>query len=101
MRLRKSITRPQKLQDEIAYGRDSKDPTKPAFPDLLQSQVIPFNPQLLPAAFPSLPFPTDSTGKGDSETTTKTAADAGYGSGGQSKTRLQATSSYTKCADGL
>ena len=53
MRLRKKINRPQRLEDEIAYGKSSNNPTKPALPHLLRSQVVPFNPYLLAAAFPS------------------------------------------------
>ena len=75
MRLRKIINRPQKLQDEMVFGKDLKDPTKPTFPNLLRSQVVPFNPLLPPAAFPSLPFPRESNGRGDGEAIVKKVAD--------------------------
>jgi hypothetical protein len=89
MRLRTNLTRPQKLEDEIAYGKNSKDPTKPAFPKLLQSQVVPFNPHLPSAAFPTQSATTDSNGRGYSEATANRAADASVNSLGQSKTTLQ------------
>jgi hypothetical protein len=65
MHLRETIHPPQKLQDEMANGKKPTDPKKPAFPRLLQSQVVSYNPHLPPAAFPSLPFPTNSNGDGD------------------------------------
>ena len=86
MRLRKSIQRPRKLQDEIDYGKKRNETTRPAMPELLQSQVVPFNPNLPPAAFPSLPFPTESSRKVNDEAKTRTAADAQANSDGQSKT---------------
>jgi hypothetical protein len=67
MRLRKNINRPRKLEDEIAYGKTTKHITTPAFPDLQQSQVVPFNPQLPPAAFPSLPVSAANNGNADDE----------------------------------
>lgn len=85
MNLRKSIARPQKLQDEIAYGKNAKDPSKPAYPRLLQSQIVPFNPRLPPAAFPTLPFPKDNHGEGEAEAILRTDVDAEAGSGGLSK----------------
>jgi hypothetical protein len=65
MRLRKNINRPRKLEDEIAYGKTIKHITTPAFPDLQRSQVVPFNPQLSPAAFPSLPISAANNGNAD------------------------------------
>jgi hypothetical protein len=85
MRLRKNLQRPQKLLDEIQYGKKQNDPTRPANPELLRSQVVPFNPNLPPAAFPSLPFSTESSGKGDGEANTRTAADPQASSDGQLK----------------
>lgn len=76
MNLRKSINHPQKLQDEIAYGKKSKGPTKPAFPEKLSAQVLPYNPHLPPAAFPSLALETDICGKDEGAATARTAADA-------------------------
>ncbi|ERF73906.1 hypothetical protein EPUS_05918 [Endocarpon pusillum Z07020] len=76
MNLRKSINRPQKLQDEIAYGKRSKDPTQPAFPEKLRAQVIPFNPHLPPAVFPSRPLEVDIYGEDEGTATAKAAADA-------------------------
>ena len=73
MRLRKTISRPQKLEDEVAYGKNSKDPTKPTFPQLLQAQVVPFNDDLPPAVFPSLPFLTGNNANGDDEATAEQA----------------------------
>lgn len=81
MRLRKKINCPQKLEDEIAYGNNSKDPTKPAFPHLLQAQVVPFDDNLPPATFPSLPFPTEHHGDGTYETTAEQAEYAQASSG--------------------
>ena len=92
MNLRKSINRPQKLQDEIAYGKKSKDPTKPAFPEKLRAQVVSFNPHLPPAAFPSLPSEVDIYGKDEGAATAKAAANAEESSDGQSKTPLRADS---------
>lgn len=68
MRLRKKVTRPQRLEDEIAYGKPSNDPTRPAFPHLLQSRVVPFNPDLPAAAFPSRPIAKVRHDEGDGET---------------------------------
>jgi hypothetical protein len=86
MRLRKSIQRPRKLQSEAEYGTKRNDTTRPEMPELLQSQVVPFNPNLPPAVFPSIPFPTVSSRKGYDEARTRTAADAQASSDGQLKT---------------
>lgn len=94
MRLRKAINQPQKLQDEMVFGRESKDPTKPTFPHLLRSQVVPFNPLLPPAAFPSLPFPRDSDGDGDRPAIAENDTDAEARSVGQSNTPSQAYMNY-------
>ena len=63
MRLRKAIKRPQRFEDSEVYA--SKDqrphPTKPAFPELLAAQVVPFDPNAPPAAFPSLPLSHNPT----------------------------------------
>lgn len=93
MNLRKSINRPQKLQDEIAYGKNSRDPTKPAFPEKLRAQVVSFNPHLPPAVFPSLPLEVDIYREDESAASAKAAADAAdaaESSDGQSLTRLPA-----------
>ncbi len=91
MNLRKSINRPQKLQDEVAYGRKSKDATTPAFPEKLTAQVLPFNPHLPPAAFPSLPLGADLYGEDEGVATAKAAADADAveSSDSQSRTPLR------------
>jgi hypothetical protein len=86
MRLRKKITRPQKLEDEVAYGKKSNDPTKPAFPHLLQSQVVSFNPDLPTAAFPSLPIASIRDGQHDSEGGAEQDMDDDESSDGQSNT---------------
>ncbi len=90
MRLRKKVTRPQRLEDEIAYGKTSNDPTKPAFPHLLQSRVVPFNPDLPAAAFPSRPLAKSRDGKGDGETLAQRDAKFDESSSGQSITALSA-----------
>jgi hypothetical protein len=86
MHLREIINPPRKLQDEMAKGKRPTDPRKPAFPRLLQSQVVSFNPHLPPAAFPSLPYPTDSNGygDGDGDANANTAVDIDRNSDGQS-----------------
>lgn len=67
----------------MVFGKDLNDPTKPAFPNLLRSQVVPFNPLLPPAAFPSLPLPRESNVRGDGETSVKQVANIKAQSVGQ------------------
>lgn len=92
MPLRKTATRPPELQDKVAYGKKSNDPTEPAFPHLLQSQIVPYNQYLPPAAFPSLPFPTEDNGEGDAGAAAPTIADTNASPESQSKTRLKVRS---------
>lgn len=55
MRLRKDISCTQKLKDGKADDcRKKQHITSPAYPDLLRAQLIPFNHQATPAAFPTL-----------------------------------------------
>ena len=56
MRLRKIISAPERLEDDLDYGSPAttQDVTKPAMPKKLQQATKPFNPDLPPAAFPSL-----------------------------------------------
>ena len=56
MQLRKSITAPIRLEDEEPAVPPGGNGTKPARPDLMKANVIPFNPDNRPAAFPSLPL---------------------------------------------
>ncbi len=95
MNLRKSINRPRKLQEEIAYGKKSNNPTKPAFPEKLRAQVLPFNPHLPPAAFPSLPLEANPYGEDESASTSKAAADSAESSDGQSEHLCVATVNWT------
>lgn len=71
MQLRKSVTIPSRYQDEAPVtdrGRNRTN-TRPAYPDLLQSQVIPYNPNNPPAAFPSLPLPSKLTSATNADVT--------------------------------
>jgi hypothetical protein len=86
MRLRTTIQRPRKLEDETEYGKKRNETTRPAMPELLQSQVVPFNPNLPPAVFPSLPFPTESSRKGGNAAKARTAAHVQASFEGQSRT---------------
>lgn len=52
MRLRSSIRTPTRYDEE--YDENYHDLTKPAYPELLASQTVSFNPDHPPAAFPSL-----------------------------------------------
>jgi hypothetical protein len=99
MHLREIINPPRKLQDEMAKGKKPTDPRKPAFPRLLQSQVVSFNPHLPPAAFPSLALPTDSNGycDGDGGAKTNTAVDIDRNYDGRSIFWAQLRT--TVCAD--
>ncbi len=56
MRLRRNIRPPSRYEDEDEISRRRGNGTKPHFPDLLQSQIVPFNPDHSAAAFPSLPL---------------------------------------------
>ncbi|KAK5230741.1 hypothetical protein LTR47_007296 [Exophiala xenobiotica] len=56
MRLRKTIRLPSRYEDEDPLPAKSRNGTKPTYPALLQEQVVAFNPNHLPAAFPSLPL---------------------------------------------
>jgi hypothetical protein len=94
MRLRKNIARPKKLEDE--HWGSSKDPTKPAYPHLLRAQVVPFNPHLPPAAFPSLPFSGSGDEQVEVEVTATDAMDIDPDSEGQSSLELDPASI---CAD--
>lgn len=56
--LRKVTWEPTRLEEEEYYNRTTPSKTslttKPQFPELLRSQVVAFNPDLPPAAFPSV-----------------------------------------------
>jgi hypothetical protein len=67
MRLRKDIQRPRKLLDEDAAEKVSRDSTKPLFPHLMQSRVVPFDPDLPSATFPSLSCLRGGSERFDSE----------------------------------
>ncbi|KAK4948146.1 hypothetical protein LTR10_013200 [Elasticomyces elasticus] len=54
MRLRKTITIPTRFEEEDPLPAKSRNGTRPTYPALLKEQVIPFNPNHPPAAFPSL-----------------------------------------------
>lgn len=56
--LRRETRGPTRLEDEEFYNKKpSRTPmTKPQYPQLLRQQVVPYNPNLPPAAFPSLPL---------------------------------------------
>jgi hypothetical protein len=56
--LRKVIRAPVRIEDEPYYIPPPTQPkcTKPLYPDLLKSGIAPFNPNLPPAVFPSLPL---------------------------------------------
>jgi hypothetical protein len=56
MRLRKTIKKPARLDEDVVFCEQPRTPTTPAFPSLLASTVIDFKPDHPPAAFPSLPF---------------------------------------------
>ncbi|KIX05733.1 uncharacterized protein Z518_03705 [Rhinocladiella mackenziei CBS 650.93] len=59
MQLRSNISAPVRLEEEdFSSRRKGKGParTRPAYPDLLRKQVISFDPNNPPAAFPSLPL---------------------------------------------
>ena len=54
MRLRTRIQAPERFEDEDYETVAAHNATKPAFPRLLNEQVVAFDPHLPPAAFPSL-----------------------------------------------
>ncbi|OAP58329.1 hypothetical protein AYL99_07419 [Fonsecaea erecta] len=56
MQLRKCVTVPNRFEDEVHVGPASRNGTKPAFPAMLKDQIVAFNPNNPPAAFPSLPL---------------------------------------------
>ncbi|KIY00500.1 uncharacterized protein Z520_04185 [Fonsecaea multimorphosa CBS 102226] len=56
MQLRKCVTIPTRFEDEVHIAPQNGNGTKPAYPKLLQAQIVPFNPNNPPAAFPSLPL---------------------------------------------
>lgn len=59
MKLRGRISQPLRYEDEDIHARkpyERRKNTKPAFPELLEEQTKPFNPNHPPAAFPSLPL---------------------------------------------
>ena len=61
MQLRKSVTIPTRFEDEEPISPLSRNGTKPAHPGLLRAQVVAFNPDCPPAAFPSLPLNSTAT----------------------------------------
>lgn len=59
MRLRGIIRQPNRFEDEDIHARrpyEKRNGTKPALPNLLAAQVVPFNPDQPPAAFPTCPL---------------------------------------------
>ncbi|KAK5048028.1 hypothetical protein LTR84_006218 [Exophiala bonariae] len=60
MQLRRSIIQPDRYDEEIMVTKP-RSTTKPAYPDLMASQVVAFNPDQAPAAFPSRPLNSRST----------------------------------------
>ncbi|KAI1611370.1 hypothetical protein EDD37DRAFT_650864 [Exophiala viscosa] len=61
MRLRKTITIPTRFEEEDAPPAKSRNGTRPTYPALLKEQIIPFDPNHPPAAFPSLSLKTKDT----------------------------------------
>jgi hypothetical protein len=55
MQLRKNISAPDRFDEEILVTKP-RSATKPAHPSLMASQVVAFDPDKPPAAFPSLPL---------------------------------------------
>lgn len=55
MQLRKNISAPDRFDEEILVTKP-RSATKPAHPALMASQVVAFDPDNPPAAFPSLPL---------------------------------------------
>lgn len=62
MQLRRSVTVPTRYEDEDVGLSRSHNGTKPAYPAMLKEQVVPFNPDNPPAAFPSLPLSATRSG---------------------------------------
>ena len=62
MQLRQKVTAPERFEDLVDSTASLCNGTRPAFPRLLKGQVVPFNPYLPPAAFPTLqePLPASS-----------------------------------------
>ena len=55
MRLRTRIQAPERYEDADEYNYSTaKNTTRPAFPRLLKEQVVPFNPHVPSATFPTL-----------------------------------------------
>ncbi|KIW78748.1 hypothetical protein Z517_08587 [Fonsecaea pedrosoi CBS 271.37] len=61
MQLRRTVTVPTRFEDEVHNSSPNRNGTKPAYPTLLKAQIVPFNPNNPPAAFPSLPLTSAST----------------------------------------
>ncbi|KIW96141.1 uncharacterized protein Z519_03208 [Cladophialophora bantiana CBS 173.52] len=61
MQLRKSITVPTRFEDEVHAASQNRNRTKPTSAMLLKAQVVPFNPNNPPAAFPSLRLTSGNT----------------------------------------
>lgn len=55
MQLRKSIFTPDRFDGELIATKP-RSTTKPAYPDLMASQIVAFDAGQAPAAFPSLPL---------------------------------------------
>ena len=70
MQLRTTLRAPSRYEEDGTYEKKPQQhkSTKPAFPKLLQQQVIPFNNAGGQAAFPSLPLATESSQSPDSLT---------------------------------
>ena len=56
MRLRNSIRAPVRFEDEEQDTNRKGNGTKPAYPDLMRTSILPYNPNNPPAAFPSIPL---------------------------------------------
>ena len=58
MRLRRSIRAPERYEgaDKFVPKKHKRDPTQPAYPELMARHVVAFDPAARPAVFPSLPF---------------------------------------------
>lgn len=67
MQLRRSIIQPDRFDEEVMVTKP-RSTTKPAYPDLMASLVVAFDPDQAPAAFPSLPLNSPSVESNAGET---------------------------------
>ncbi|KIW73651.1 hypothetical protein PV04_01750 [Phialophora macrospora] len=74
MQLRSSITTPTRLQDEESLTLNNRNGTKPAHPGLMKANVISFNSDNPPAAFPSLPLTSKAPSVGNKDELKEMAA---------------------------